>query len=616
MRHALQAGMLASVVLGAAVLSLRADEPPAAPAPAAAAEPIFTRQTAFSIPFQVDQAAATPPVVVQLYVSPDRGGRWDLYDKVKPDRTSFIFRAPHDGEYWFCIRSTDQQGNSMPAGPYTPGLKVIVDTLGPRLDVTAERLPAGELSAQWQAVDPALQPDTLKLAYRTDGGAEWQELAASQARITEGRSTLTGDGVWWPQNAPGPITLKVEVSDKAGNPTVTQVQIRAPGDTAPRDTPEAGPTLAAPATTDPPDDAPTDQRQVSVQRRGPHAIPTSSKAGADTNVEANPFARYSDPPDVASDTPQSTAPSEPWPQSPSHAWPAQQTPARPLGSAPDQTDWRVANRPGGEHRPGFVHANSGGSGTASRVAEVSGGSLGQSSGRPFGFDDLSPAEVPKMVNSRTFQIEYEVESVGSAGVAKVELFGTRDGGETWTSLGTDPDNRSPLVVTVNGEGLYGFQVVVQSASGLSGPPPRAGQRPELWIGVDLTKPQAALTGAEPGNNPDELVLFWEARDARLESRPISLYFSNRPGGPWTPIASGLENTGRYTWRLDNRVRQQVYIKLEARDEARNISVSEPPDPISLQRQLPQGHIRGVRPVQPDNHPQAERPKVIINTFAR
>src|SRR5690606_23999333 len=108
-----------------------------------------------------------------------------------------------------------------------------------------------------------------------------------------------------------------------------------------------------------------------------------------------------------------------------------------------------------------------------------------------------------------------IESVGSAGVARVELFGTRDGGATWTSLGTDPDNRSPLLVTVNGEGLYGFQVVVESASGLAGSPPRAGDRPELWIGVDLTKPQATLRGAEPGNNSDELVIYWEARDTRL-----------------------------------------------------------------------------------------------------
>jgi hypothetical protein len=608
MRLDLQAGMLAGVVLCTAALTLRADEPAAVP------EPIFTRQTAFSIPFQVDRAAAVQPVEVQLHVSPDRGGRWDLYDKVKPDRGSFIFRAPHDGEYWFCIRSTDKQGNPMPSAPYSAGLKVIVDTLGPRLDVTAERLPAGELSAQWQAVDPALQPDTLKLAYRTGDDAEWQELAAAQARITEGRSTLSGDGVWWPQNSPGAITLRVEVSDKAGNPTITQVKIRAPGDNTAREETEDGPSLSGDRTADA-EPARAEAKQVSVSRRESRTIPTSTKANLDTNVEANPFSHYSDPPTEEPVT-EAAAPNEPWPKPQNRTWPAQAESARPLGSAVNENGWRVADLPGKGNRPGFVHTGGGNNSGHTRMAEVSGGSLGQPSGKRFDFADLSPAEQPKMVNSRTFQIEYEVESVGSAGVAQVELFGTRDGGESWTSLGTDPDNRSPLVVTVNGEGLYGFQVVVQSASGLSGPPPRSGQRPELWIGVDLTKPEASLTGAEPGNNPDELTLSWQARDARLEARPVALYFSNRPGGPWTPIASGLENTGSYTWRMDNRVRQQVYIKLEVRDEARNIAICEPADPISLQRQLPQGRIRGVRPVAPPGNDQAGRPRMIYNDYVR
>lgn len=604
MRLVLQAGMLASVVLCAAAVSVCAEE-------SAGPDPIFTRQTAFSIPFQVDREAAVPPVEVQLHVSPDRGGRWDLYDKVKPDRGSFIFRAPHDGEYWFCIRSTDKQGNAMPAGPYTAGLKVVVDTLGPRLDVTAERLPAGELSAQWQAVDPILQPDSLKIAYRTDDAAEWQELAASQARITEGRSTLSGDGVWWPQNAPGAITLRVEVSDKAGNPTVTQVQVRAPGDTARREDSDNGPSLGGDSSTDEPEPARTDQQAVGVTRRQTRAFPASTKADADTNVEANPFARFSDRPN---DEPEAAAPSEPWPQN--REWPAQRNASRPLGSTPDDNGWRVADLPGKGNGPGFVHTGGGSGSGLTRTAEVSGGVLARPTGRRFDYADLSPAERPKMVNSRTFQVEYEIESVGSAGVARVELFGTRDGGETWTSLGTDPDNRSPLVVTVNGEGLYGFHVVVQSASGLSGQPPRSGQRPELWIGVDLTKPQATLTGAEPGNNPDELVLYWEARDARLESRPIALYFANQPGGPWIPIASALENTGSYTWRMDNRVRQQIYIKLEVRDDAGNITLYETAEPLSLHRQLPQGRIRDVRPVSPQGNGQAGRPRVIYNEFVR
>lgn len=580
-------------------------------------EPIATRQTAFSIPFQVDPTAATVPVEVQLHVSADRGVRWDLYDKVKPDRGSFVFRAPHDGEYWFGIRSVDRQGNVAPGGPLMAGMKVIVDTLAPRLDVTAERMPAGELSAQWQVVDPSLKPDSLKIEYRADDTAEWRELAASQARITEGRSTLTGDGVWWPQDVPGAITLRIQVTDRAGNPAVTQVKVKPPGGVAARPSADAdGPSLSMPAKTGEQRDA----QPALVARREGRTLPISTAAEKDTNVSNNPFDRYRDRSAPTTDPPAATAPpSEPPP--PSRPWPAQGAASRPLNpaTADGTSNWRVGNRPGGNASPGFVHTASSDPHTMrNRTTEVDGrGALGRPANTGFDFGDLSPAERPKMVNSRTFQIDYEIESVGSAGVAKVELFGTRDGGQSWISLGTDPDNRSPLVATVNGEGLYGFGVVVQSSSGLSGSPPHAGQRPELWIGVDLTKPEATITGAEPGNSPDELVIYWDARDRRLESRPIALFFSDRPGGNWTSIAAGLEHTGSYVWRMDSRVKDKIYLKLEVRDEAGNIGVFESPEPISLNRQLPQGRIRGVRPVGPESSDdQAHRAGIIYNEFLR
>jgi hypothetical protein len=611
MRWLFQGGLLAVV----ACLAIR---PTCALAQAAEVEAIATRQTAFSVRFLVDPNSPNPAVEMQLHVSADRGGRWDLYDKVKPDRGSFVFRAPHDGEYWFAIRSLDQQGNFAPPGSFAPALKVIVDTLAPRVDVSAERLSAGELSAQWQIVDPSLKVDSLKIEYRTDDKAEWQELAASQARITEGRSTLTGDGVWWPQDAKGPITLRISAADRAGNPAVTQVVVKPIGSQpSPPNAPEGGLSIGNP-------NAPLDQhlaehdRLNSPPRRETPAFPVSNPAEKDTNVENNPFDRYRDRTPAADPPASEPPPRENLP--PNRPWPNQGSTNRPLETAGDSS-WRLANTPGGSRGVGAVHGSDRSSATGvggTRGLEVnSRNPLGQTSQNTFSLDKLSPAERPKMVNRRTFNIDYDVELVGSSGVAKVELFGTRDGGESWISLGTDPDNRSPLVVTVNGEGVYGFVVVVESASGLTSAPPRPGQQPDHWIGVDLTKPQATLTGAEPGNNPDELVIYWEVRDARLESRPVSLYFSDRTGGKWIPIAAALENTGSYVWRMDNRVREQIYLKLEARDEAGNIVSVESPEPISLNRQLPKARIRGVRPVGPEaDNGQARRSMTIENEYAR
>jgi hypothetical protein len=195
-------------------------------------------------------------------------------------------------------------------------------------------------------------------------------------------------------------------------------------------------------------------------------------------------------------------------------------------------------------------------------------------------------------------MDYEVDSVGPSGIAKVELWGTRDGGRTWTSYGVDNDNRSPIRVNVDGEGLYGFRIAVQSGSGLGGLPPRSGDVPEVWVGVDLTKPMVRLTSTQAGEGPHagELLIRWEASDAALAARPISLYFSDKPGGPWSIIAAGLENSGQYAWQPDNRVPQRIYLRIEARDEAGNTAIFDAPDAVPLERIQPEGRIRGVRSV--------------------
>jgi hypothetical protein len=203
-----------------------------------------------------------------------------------------------------------------------------------------------------------------------------------------------------------------------------------------------------------------------------------------------------------------------------------------------------------------------------------------------------------MVNARAFELEYEIDSIGTSGVSKIELWGTRDGGQTWSVFGIDSDNRSPVVVNLDAEGIYGFRVVAQSGSGLSGRTPAAGDLPDIWIGIDLTKPVVKLARAEMAPDAGELVIDWEATDDVLDTRPISLSFSTAAQGPWTPIAAGLENTGSYRWRLDSRVPDRIYLRLDARDEAGNVGSFETAEPVALDRQRPEGRIRGIRAVGP------------------
>ncbi len=153
-----------------------------------------------------------------------------------------------------------------------------------------------------------------------------------------------------------------------------------------------------------------------------------------------------------------------------------------------------------------------------------------------------------------------------------------------------------MAVNVDGEGIYGFRILVQSGSGYGGRPPSEGDLPDIWVGVDLTKPTCRITSTEVSPDATELVVRWEASDDVLDPRPISLLFAESANGPWTPIASGLENTGSYRWRLDSRVPERIVLRLEARDEAGNVGVYDTPDPVGLDRHRPEGRIRGVRPI--------------------
>ena len=55
-----------------------------------------------------------------------------------------------------------------------------------------------------------------------------------------------------------------------------------------------------------------------------------------------------------------------------------------------------------------------------------------------------PTAPPKLVGSRTFALEYDLDDAGRGGVSRVELWGTRDGGQPWNRYSQDDDNRSPL----------------------------------------------------------------------------------------------------------------------------------------------------------------------------
>jgi hypothetical protein len=213
--------------------------------------------------------------------------------------------------------------------------------------------------------------------------------------------------------------------------------------------------------------------------------------------------------------------------------------------------------------------------------------------QPPGVAAVRDAEV-KFINTTDLTLNYSVEDVGPSGVSVVELWVTRDG-RTWQRYGEDPDRISPFQIRLHSEGRYGLTLVVKSGVGLGDQPPRTGEPPQMWVEVDLTRPTVELKEVEAGRGPDAgiVTVTWRAEDKNLTAAPISLYYAETPDGPWVTIVGGLENTGRYTWRVPPGAPYRFHVRVEAADKAGNVAHADSSRPVLVDLSVPRGRILGV-----------------------
>ncbi len=501
------------------------------------------------------------------------------------------------------------RGQAASAAPKTPELIVVVDTTPPKVRLGARRGPTGETIVHWQIEELHPKPGSLSIQYRGAATMPWRTIKFEHPQPGATGPVASGEVALYPPADVAQLELRAEVFDLAGNAGVSQTRINL-RDLGPAALTPASPSsplsplspsspTAATSTTTPPPAAvtpiadntqrpPTGQQDGDAWRASPDPPPTTW-----------PAARASSPNQVAND------------RGPAGG----DLSAGPLRSASGQTrvdisdqgkvqtqDGSVAvqfNQPGRDQLVGFDGQN------RSRPKTAGGGSTGPATGSIAGAapssaaTGLPPTAKLNMINSRIFELDYDLESVGPSGVKQIELWGTRDGGRTWKRFAVDESKRSPLVVTVPEAGIYGFRLVVESGAGRSDSPPQSGDPPKIWIGVDLTKPTVRITSAAQGSDADSnnLNISWQASDnMMLAARPISLSFSQTPGGPWIPMASGLANTGHYSWPIDNQTPSRIYLRIEARDEAGNIGVYETTQPVAVDQMVPKARIRDVHPV--------------------
>lgn len=546
---------------------------------------------------------------VLLYVARNGENTWYQEAFITPDKDAFVYVAKDDGVYWFKMVIEDLKGNKDPADLTRdpPDMKMVIDTVAPAIRVTNARRTGEEVVVEWVVEDKFPNDAETKVHFRaTDNpNGYWQEVTLPPN---------SRNGVKFPCGTPGGVTVKVSTADVAGNraeitrdfPTGTTTTALSPLVAVP-------PTASAPT---PP--APT-APPMDLVPTGPAApLPPAPSAPAPGST-ALPFspAAPTTPPAVAppAGTPVAPAPAAPpvggGPISPTPPTPAPQPPVfpppvynnTPTNSGGPQPLATVDPKAVPPSAPAPNHgATTAGAWTGAEKPSV----------------EVTRAQV---INYPRFNLGYDLEQRGPSGISRVDLWVTRNEGQTWQKWSQHDGKNGVVTVSLDArenaqlEGQYGFRLVPVSGAGLSEREPVAGDAPDMRVVLDITAPTIDLfaPGSDP-NTPDTLLIQWKANDKNFGDDPIILEWSEAPTGPWKPVASAggadpviqatamnapvarrLANTGQYAWRIPAGVPARVYLKASARDAAGNVKEVVTRDPILVDLTKPRAKINGITP---------------------
>jgi hypothetical protein len=565
---------------------------PPAPAPTSDYFPMNSRSIKLPIKYEKDRKSIRQ---VKLYVARNGENTWYQEGAVSPDRNEFTYVAKEDGIYWFTMVEEDLQGRNLPADltRTPPDLKVLVDTVQPRVQFTTARRNGEEVVVEWFVDDKNPDENNTRVHFRPTGSeANWQEVTLPAG---------SKSGVRFPSGTTSSVTVRVTAVDLAGN------RIEAFRDIGPNAaTSQTSMSIspgATPLPTTPIPPAPT--TPVVPAGAGGTPIPPPDFGPIPATGSTHPFPAAPMTPVVPPMTPV-IPPSAPVVPPPASIVP-------PLGGTglPGMTPFPTQPLPTVDPHP-VVPATSpagGNSGGPAPVAVWTG-----SPGNPTSPTvEMSRAQ---FINYLSFDMNYEVESRGPSGISRVDLWVTRDDGKTWLKWsqhdGKAPSVRVNLNVPANPqpEGTYGFRVVPVSGAGLSEREPVSGDAPDLRVVVDVTAPQLDLFPpvGDP-TNPDTLVIQWKAIDKNFGDDPITIEWSDKPTGPWQPAAAASEvvqtgagstpqvrrlpNTGSFAWRVPSGLPPRVYLKVTARDAAGNVREVVTRDPILVDLVKPKAKISGI-----------------------
>ncbi len=494
------------------------------------------------MPIQINESARTSIQEIRLYSKDHPASPWVMYEKAPPSQRAFTFKAPADGEYWFTMVTVDKQGRSFPSDLRNEpaGLSIVIDTQAPLVEFT--NLGSGSEGQMIQIDVADANLENVRFSYQAgDKGFRSLEPMAGRANIycIPSQAVCTG-------------LVQVVAEDLAHNQTTRQKQI---------------------------------SRMKSTRTQASNTQPIGINAQTVPTIELNPGTH-----DVPKALPKDLNTAPPIGVDPVHQ-------VQKITPLPQERQF--SPRPNGSEGPRWIDDKSsdpvkttsdkprdpivdgGVTQTASTTPRIINGSASPTSPTtPTAAKNM--AQRRQIVSSAKISLNYQIEDAAPTSVARIEVWVTRDQGQTWHKHSEVSGQKSPIEVQLPGDGVYGLILIPNN--GTSAAPPPTGDQPDaFWIEVDTTKPALQINEIQTSHDQGQTVvqIRWTAKDKNLAEAPVDLFFAATPQGKWLEIAKGLPAEGQYRWTPPAGLGSQVHLQLIARDSAGNTTVCGTLEPVSI-----------------------------------
>jgi hypothetical protein len=526
-------------------------------------QPVYTNKLRFRIPYRFDAAEMRTIGAreIRLFLSVNQGLRWQHIQTVTPVAGHFEFQATGDGKYWFAVRTVDTRGRLHPQqAVIQPGLKVVVDTKQPILNIVLKQFQPGTVRLEWSALDAHLDLSSLRLEYIQPGWQSWKQVA-----VTPQATGQTS----WKVHGGGLVAVRGHIRDSASNETMAQnrVQIVPVRQIVPK---PSVPDFSQPI--------------ASSGNAGKQFQQTRNRTAPQSNPVAKPRSPLPTVPPFKEETASSNKPNRRESNILSNGFEKTIPDTNTFASSGSQV---IPRKPG-------VPAKSVSDITKRRTQSFASAASGTM--KP----NVPIGKKTRVVNSRKFQIGYRIDDVGASGISRVELFITASDGKKWFKYGEDADRTSPFEVEIPAEGRYGFMLRAHSGLGLASLPPQSGDNPAISVIVDKTPPKVELLPIQQGRGDQihQLSIRWKVTDDFPTEKPIALSYSTDPSGPWEPITGWMSNSGSYLWSTGPGMPSRLFIRLTARDAAGNMTRRASTNPVIVDLSKPAARIVDVEPIKP------------------